>query len=105
VALVTGASSGIGAATASVLAAGGARVAVGYHANRDGADQVVRRIGESGGQAVAFHADLRHVQGIQQLIDAAVSALGPVDILVNNAGSLVRRSPIRELTEEGGMRC
>lgn len=101
VALVTGASSGIGAATASVLAASGARVGVSYHANREGAEQVVQRIGESGGDAVAFRADLRHIEGIQALIDAAVSALGSIDILVNNAGSLVRRSPIRELTEEG----
>jgi len=101
VALVTGASSGIGAATASVLAAAGARVAIGYHANRDGAEQVARQIGESGGHAIALNADLRSVAGIQQLIDGAVSALGPIDILVNNAGSLVRRMAIRELTEEG----
>jgi 3-oxoacyl-[acyl-carrier protein] reductase len=101
VALVTGASSGIGAATALVLGEGGARVAIGYHANRDGADQVARQIAQAGGQAQAVHADLRHVDGIARLVKDAVAALGPIDILVNNAGSLVRRSPIRELTEEG----
>jgi 3-oxoacyl-[acyl-carrier protein] reductase len=46
-------------------------------------------------------ADLRHSEGIRHLVDEAVAALGPIDILVNNAGSLVRRLPIRELTEEG----
>jgi 3-oxoacyl-[acyl-carrier protein] reductase len=101
VALVTGASSGIGAATALVLGESGARVAIGYHANRDGADQVARRLTELGGLAQAFHADLRHVDGIERLVKEAVAALGPIDILVNNAGSLVRRSPIRDLTEEG----
>ena len=101
VALVTGASSGIGAATAVVLAGCGARVAMGYHGNRDGVERSVRRITESGGRAVALQADLRHVKSIGQLVDQAVAALGPIDILVNNAGSLVRRFPIRELTEDG----
>ena len=100
-ALVTGASSGIGAATASVLAGCGARVALGYHANRDGAEHHVRQITESGGRAIALQADLRRVDDIQRLINAAAEALGPIDILVNNAGSLVRRSPIRDLTEDG----
>ena len=101
VALVTGASSGIGAATAEVLAGCGAHVALGYHGNRDAAERSVRQITASGGRAVALHADVRRVDGIRRLVDEAVAALGPIDILVNNAGSLVRRSPIRELTEEG----
>ena len=101
VALVTGGSSGIGAATAMVLAGCGARVAISYHVNREGAEQTARQIVESGGKAVALHADLRRVDGIQRLIDEAVTATGPIDILINNAGSLIRRSPIRELTEDG----
>jgi 3-oxoacyl-[acyl-carrier protein] reductase len=101
VALVTGASSGIGAATAELLAACGARVALGYHGNRDGAERATRQITESGGHAIAIQADLRQVTGVQQLVRDAVKALGPIDVLVNNAGSLVRRFPIRELTEEG----
>jgi 3-oxoacyl-[acyl-carrier protein] reductase len=99
-ALVTGASSGIGAATAAVLAACGARVAVGYHANRDKAEQVAGQINDSGGNAVAVHGDLRRMDAVQQLVHDAASALGAIDILVNNAGSLIGRYPIRELTDE-----
>jgi 3-oxoacyl-[acyl-carrier protein] reductase len=101
VALVTGASSGIGAATAAVLAGYGARVAVGYHGNREGAEGTVRQITDSGGRAVVIAADLRKVENIQRLVHQAEAALGPIDILVNNAGSLVKRFPIRELTEAG----
>ena len=101
VALVTGASSGIGAATAAMLAGCGANVAIAYHENRDGAERTIRSITESGGHALALQADVRHVAGVQQLVADAVAALGPIDILINNAGSLVRRFPIRELTEDG----
>jgi 3-oxoacyl-[acyl-carrier protein] reductase len=101
VALVTGGSSGIGAATAALLADLGARVAIGYHANPQGAEAVQRRIAASGGTAVTLKADVRRVQEIRALVDHAAQALGPIDILVNNAGSLVNRFPIRDLTEEG----
>ena len=100
-ALVTGASSGIGAATATVLASCGARVAIGYHGNREKADGLAREISQSGGNATALQADLRRVDESQRLVNEAVRALGPIDILVNNAGSLVGRYPILELTEDG----
>lgn len=100
-ALITGASSGIGAATAKVLAGLGARVAVVYHANREGADRVVSQVTGSGGRAIAISADMRRVEEIQRLVGEVSSALGPIDILVNNAGSLVRRLPLPQLTEEG----
>jgi len=102
VALVTGASSGIGAATAITLADLGARVAVGYHLNVEGASEVERRINASGAaRAVAMQADVRDVSAIRALVDRVTKELGPIDILVNNAGSLVKRFPIRELTEAG----
>jgi 3-oxoacyl-[acyl-carrier protein] reductase len=100
VALVTGGSSGIGAATAAVLAGCGARVAISYHENREGADGVARQIAQSGGNAVTLRADLRRVATVQALVDEAAEALGPIDILVNGAGSLVRRSPLPQLTED-----
>jgi 3-oxoacyl-[acyl-carrier protein] reductase len=100
VALVTGASSGIGAATAMTLADLGARVAIGYHRNVDGAEQTRDRIAASGGSAVALKADVRHAGEVRTLVDGAVRELGPIDILVNNAGSLVARFGIREITEQ-----
>ena len=100
VTLVTGASSGIGAATATLLAELGARVAIGYHGNRKGAELVQSQILLAGGEAVICHADIAQEAGIKSMIEQVVSALGPVDILINNAGSLLERLPILKLTEE-----
>jgi 3-oxoacyl-[acyl-carrier protein] reductase len=91
VALVTGASSGIGAATASVLADLGAIVALGYHQNEEGANQVLDQIMKEGGKALAICADMRRAADISSLVKRATDELGPIDILVNNAGSLVQR--------------
>jgi len=100
VALVTGASSGIGAATATLLAELGARVAIGYHSNRKGAELVQSQVLSARGEAMICHADVAREAGIKSLIGQVVRALGPVDILVNNAGSLLERLPILKLTEE-----
>jgi 3-oxoacyl-[acyl-carrier protein] reductase len=100
VALVSGGSSGIGAATAVTLADLGARVAIGYHRNRDGAEAVRDRILAAGGTAIAVAGDVRRAEDTRQLVDRAARSLGPLDILVNNAGSLVARRPLHELTEE-----
>ena len=99
-ALVTGASSGIGSATARTLADLGARVAIGYFRNRKGAEQTRDQIVGSGGTAIALGADVRQADEIRRLVDRTTTELGPIDILVNNAGSLVVRQGLRELTEE-----
>ena len=99
VALVTGASSGIGAATAELLAELGARVAIGYHGNEQGAMDVRQRITAANGQALALKADVRQVEEVHGLVDRTARALGPVDILVNNAGSLVKRMLLPQLEE------
>lgn len=99
-ALVTGASSGIGAATAAVLADLGARVAAGYYHNEAGAEEVCRSIESAGGKAVAMKADVRKAADAMELVRRVEGVIGPLDILVNNAGSLVKRQPIVELTEE-----
>jgi NAD(P)-dependent dehydrogenase (short-subunit alcohol dehydrogenase family) len=100
-ALVTGASSGIGAATALLFAEFGARVALGYLRNEKGACEVCDRIHASGGEAVAIRADLSDPGEARKFVADATKQLGPIDILVNNAGSLVKRLPLVDLTESG----
>ena len=99
VALVTGASSGIGAATAVTLADLGARVAMGYHKNRKGAEEARDRIVAADGTAVAIGADVSRASEVRQLVERTAKELGPIDILVNNAGSLVARLGSRDITE------
>ena len=99
VALITGASSGIGAATASLFAELGAKVAIGYHSNREGAAHVQRRIGDAGGKAISIQADMRKDSDIQSMMKDVTEQLGPIDVLVNNAGSLLRRMKAVELDE------
>ena len=85
-ALVTGASRGIGKATALALAAQGASVAVGYAARPDAAEEVVAGVREHGVRAVALEADLASAESAAQLVPRTIEALGRIDILVNNAG-------------------
>ena len=100
VALVTGASSGIGAATAETLAELGARVALSYTRNVQGAGTTRDRIAKTGRTTTAIQADVRRGEEVKRLVERAVSELGPIDILVNNAGSLVARRGIREVSDE-----
>ncbi|MBP2642181.1 MAG: fabG 4 [Firmicutes bacterium] len=86
VAIVTGASRGIGRATALVLAEAGAKVVVNYSGNQAAANEVVSKIKESGGEAAAFQADISSNDDADALIKFAMTTYGRVDILVNNAG-------------------
>jgi 3-oxoacyl-[acyl-carrier protein] reductase len=99
-ALITGASSGIGAAAAAIFADLGARIAIGYHSNEKGANQVRDAIAATGGKIIAVKGDVRKSADIRNMIDRTTSELGPIDILVNNAGSLVERQKLAQLTEE-----
>src|SRR6478752_5167200 len=85
VAVVTGASKGIGAAIAKHLGAEGASVVVNYSSSKTGADKVVREIKAAGGKAVAVQADMANKADIERLFAEAKKAFGRVDILVNNA--------------------
>jgi 3-oxoacyl-[acyl-carrier protein] reductase len=85
-ALVTGATRGIGAATAAALADAGWPVAVNYRADVDGAREVVARIDEAGGRAVAVQADVSDAAQVEEMFACAEAELGPVMVLVNNAG-------------------
>jgi 3-oxoacyl-[acyl-carrier protein] reductase len=98
-ALITGASSGIGAATARLLARLGARVAIGYNRNAQGADQVSESIHQAGGQSITVQAEMLHAVEITRLVEETAGKLGPIDILVNNAGSLVERVTFEKMTE------
>ncbi len=100
VALVTGASSGIGRATAHALAKNGARVAINFHRNNEGAESARLQITKDGGSAVVVQADVTRASEVQSLVAQTAAEFGPIDILVNNAGSLVERLKILELTEE-----
>ena len=95
--LVTGASSGIGAAVATAFAELGARVAIHYHSNEDGAQSVADTISAAGGNAVLVRADLSDPTTARGMVEEAAKKLGKLDILVNNAGSLCGRKPFMEM--------
>jgi len=99
VAVVTGASKGIGAAIAKALGAEGASVVVNYSSSKTGADKVVAAIAEAGGKAVAVKADVSKAAEAKALIDDAVKAFGRIDVLVNNSG-VYEFAPLEEITEE-----
>lgn len=99
VAVVTGASKGIGAAIAKSLAAEGASVVVNYASSKAGADKVVAAIVAAGGKAVAVGGDVSKAAEAQGIIDAAIRNFGRLDILVNNSG-IYEFAPIEGVTEE-----
>ena len=99
VAVVTGASKGIGAAIARALAAEGASVVVNYASSKAGADAVVAAITRAGGKAVAVGGDVATAAGAKGVIDAAIEHYGRLDVLVNNSG-VYEFAPIEEVSEE-----
>jgi 3-oxoacyl-[acyl-carrier protein] reductase len=99
VAVVTGASKGIGAAIAKALAAEGASVVVNYASSKSGADAVLSAITKAGGKAVAVQGDVATKAGAQSVIDAAVKQYGRIDVLVNNSG-VYEFAPIEQITPE-----
>jgi 3-oxoacyl-[acyl-carrier protein] reductase len=99
VALVTGASKGIGAAIARELAARGAAVAVNYSGSKAAADTLVAEINAAGGKSIALQANLSDPAAIAPFVDSVVTQLGPIDVLVNNAG-VYEFSPLEQITPE-----
>src|ERR1700760_694657 len=99
VALITGASKGIGAAIAKELASQGAAVAVNYSGSKDAAEKVVAEIKQSGGKACAVQANVADPDAIGPLVSKVVKEFGPIDILVNNAG-IYEFGPLEAVTPE-----
>ncbi|HEY6330957.1 MAG TPA: glucose 1-dehydrogenase [Blastocatellia bacterium] len=99
VAIVTGASKGIGDAIAKALAAEGASVVVNYASSKAGADAVTSVINSTGGKAVAVRGDVSKASDAKAIVDAAITNYGRLDILVNNSG-VYEWAPIEEVTEE-----
>ena len=100
VALVTGASRGIGAAAAVRLAQAGAAVAVNYHQNKQAADKIVSQVTATGSRGLAFQADVTRREEIERLVQATARELGAIDILVNNAYFPFQVGALHELAWE-----
>ena len=98
IALVTGASKGIGAGIALELASSGAAVVINYASDKSGAEAIVRAITEGGGQAIAIQADVSKSADVTRMFDQAVNTFGSIDVLVNNAG-VYQAMAITQLTE------
>jgi 3-oxoacyl-[acyl-carrier protein] reductase len=99
VAVVTGASKGIGAGIAKSLAAEGAAVVVNYASSKEGADRVVAEIEKKGGKALAVQGDVSKASDVQRIFAETKKAFGKLDVLVNNAG-VYQFTPLEEITEE-----
>lgn len=99
VAVVTGASKGIGAGIAKDLAAAGAAVVINYASDKTGADNAVNHITAAGGKAIAVQGSVSDAEDVKRLFDEAVKAFGKVDILVNNAG-IYKFGSLEEITRE-----
>lgn len=97
--LVTGASTGIGAAAARAFARAGCKVGIHYNASRNRAEEVAADVRLAGGQAHLVGGDFTDGATVRRVIDEAAGALGGIDVLVNNAGGLVRRVPVAEIDD------
>jgi 3-oxoacyl-[acyl-carrier protein] reductase len=98
--LITGASTGIGAAAARGFARHGSRLAIHYNASRDAAEKVAADVRSLGGEAVLVGGDVTQSANVKRIVAETLAALGRVDVLINNAGGLVARTRIEEYTEE-----
>lgn len=98
--LITGSSTGIGAAAAIAFGANGAKVAVHYNQSKGEAEQVAAQIAKSGGEAVLVQGDVTQSAVCKALVEQTVQKLGRIDVLITNAGGLIQRAPIEQITDE-----
>lgn len=100
VALVTGASGGIGQATAVELAKEGADIAANYFQSKEKAGETHRRVEATGRRCITVKADLTKADEAENMVETVIKEFGKIDILVNNSGGIIQRSPIAQMTEE-----
>jgi len=100
VALVTGGSTGIGAATAVQLGNCGVKVAINYNKSAKEAEEVARRVKSAGGNALLVHADVSQMDQVNGMVKRTVQEFGKIDILINNAGGIVKRVPLVDMDDD-----
>jgi len=100
VVLITGSSTGIGAAAARAFGANGARVAVHYNKSKNEAEKVAAGIEKSGGKAFLVAGDVSGAMVCKDLVNKTVAHFGRIDVLINNAGGLIQRLPVESMTDE-----
>ncbi len=98
--LITGASTGIGAAAARAFGRNGARVAVNFNASLDEAEEVASAIRVSGGEALLVQGDVTRAEAAAEIVQQTVQAFGRLDILVNNAGALIKRTRVEDYSDD-----
>lgn len=99
-ALVTGAGSGIGQATAIELAKEGADVAVNYFHSKEGAEKTASRVKEIGRRCITVKADVTKIEQVNEMVEKVLKEFGKIDILVNNSGGIIQRSSVKEMSEK-----
>ncbi len=100
VVLITGSSTGIGAAAALAFGQNGAKVAVHYNRSKSEAEKVASAVENAGGKAVLVAGDVTDSSVCKKIVDQTVAAFGRIDVLINNAGGLVQRVPVEAITDE-----
>ena len=100
VVLITGASTGIGAAAARAFGRNGARVAINFRSNTDEAESVADAVRQSGGEALLLQDDVTVPEAAARVVGRTVEAFGRLDVLINNAGALIRRTPVTEYSDD-----
>ena len=100
VVLITGGSSGIGQATAKLLAEQGAKIITVYNSNKSGAEVTKKTVEEAGGECLLVNADVSVKEQVDEMVQTAIDVFGHIDVLVNNAGAAIKRSSFLEIDED-----